>query len=458
MTQRGPALTPAESVALELYVEHLEEASFLYEQRRDGQIADDPDLAWTDLADTEDRLEAHLDALVLGSDLALALCQQRMEEGDAGELYAALCVICRQQRNDLFDGALAGVEEGDAERVLAVRDALAGDLPDAWADVIVDWLSHGDGWRQQIAAYVIGFRRISAAPRLVAALPDAAPNVLPDLLGALGRVGTEAERGAIWSYVRHEREDVRAAATRTLLRLGGQAAVKHVARYSAESWAMLLLGIGGGAEHRAAIHEHLEAEGATSDGLLALGLLGDPQSLGLLLDALQDPALAEAAALALHLLTGAELDEDVFVPEDIDEDELFDDELEAFRRGEAPLRPDGEPFGTTRTRSSQDREAWEAWWEGQKGQFQSGVRYRLGEPCTPASVVRALASKRMPRRMRQLLAEELIIRYSAGAYSETDATVAVQHRTIAEAERQTAEHDPPFQPGRWYLAGRVLAG
>ena len=392
MTQSGPPLTPAQSVALVLCVEHLEEASFLYEQRRDG-LLDDPDLAWTDLADTEERLEAHLDALVLGGDLALALCRERVEEGDPGELYAALCVCCRQQREDLLDAALGRVEADDEERVLAVRDALAGDLPEAWAEVVTGWLSHDDVWRQRVAAYVIGFRRLAAAPPLVAALPGAAPDALPDLLRALGRVGTEAERSAIWTYVRHERDAVREAATLALLRLGGQAAVKHAAVNVGAPWAMLLLGVSGGAAHRAAIREHLDAEGATSEGLLALGLLGDPESVGLLLDSLQDPALAEAAALALHLLTGADLDEDVFVPDEIDEDELFDDELEAFRRGELPGRPDGEPFGTTRTRLSQAREAWETWWEGQKGRFQSGLRYRLGEPCTPASIVRSLESK-----------------------------------------------------------------
>ncbi|MEP0548460.1 MAG: hypothetical protein ABJF88_16100 [Rhodothermales bacterium] len=450
-------MTPAQSVALDLYVEHLEEAAFLYEQRRHG-LLDDPDLAWMDLADTEDRLEAHLDALVLGGDLALALCRERVEEGDAGELYAALCVCCRQQRKDLLVAALDSVEADDEERVLAVRDALASDLPDAWADTLTDWLSHGDVWRQRVVAYVIGSRRIAVAPRLVAALPEAAPDAVPDLLRALGRVGTDAERSAIWSYVRHEHAAVREAATLALLRLGGQAAVKHAAVHIPAPWAMLLLGVSGGAEHRAAIHAHAAAEGATPDGLLALGLLGDPQSVALFLDSLQDPALAEAAALALHLLTGADLDEDVFVPEEIDEDELFDDELEAFRRGEVPTRPDGEPFGTTRTRLSQDREAWGAWWEGQKGRFQSGLRYRLGEPCTPTSVVRALESKRMPRKMRQLLSEELIIRYSAGAYFEADAAVAAQGRGLGEAKRQVAQHDPPFQPGRWYLAGRLLTG
>jgi len=40
----------------ELYQEHLEEASFLYEQRL--TLFDDPEITWLDIADFEERFEA----------------------------------------------------------------------------------------------------------------------------------------------------------------------------------------------------------------------------------------------------------------------------------------------------------------------------------------------------------------------------------------------------------------
>jgi hypothetical protein len=44
-----------------LYLKHIEEASFLYEQRL--TLLDNPDLFWRDLEEFEDRFEAHIDAL-----------------------------------------------------------------------------------------------------------------------------------------------------------------------------------------------------------------------------------------------------------------------------------------------------------------------------------------------------------------------------------------------------------
>ena len=65
----------------ELYQEHLEEASFLYEQRL--TLFDDPEITWLDIEDFEERFEAHIDALVVGEELAL-------KERDLGDLGSNL--------------------------------------------------------------------------------------------------------------------------------------------------------------------------------------------------------------------------------------------------------------------------------------------------------------------------------------------------------------------------------
>ena len=52
-----------------LYLEHLEEASFLYEQRLD--LLDDPELTWRDIEDFEDRFEPHIAGLVVRKELVL---------------------------------------------------------------------------------------------------------------------------------------------------------------------------------------------------------------------------------------------------------------------------------------------------------------------------------------------------------------------------------------------------
>ena len=87
-----------------LYREHLEEISFLYTQRE--QWLDDPEVSLADVAALEERLEAHVDALVVGDAHALRVCQAWIPEADFGELHGAIRVFCRQQRLDLVRAAL----------------------------------------------------------------------------------------------------------------------------------------------------------------------------------------------------------------------------------------------------------------------------------------------------------------------------------------------------------------
>ena len=69
-----------------IYEEHLEEVSFLYQQR--VSMLADPHQPWMATEPFEDRLEAHLDALVLGATDAMQLCRERSAGGDAGDVFA----------------------------------------------------------------------------------------------------------------------------------------------------------------------------------------------------------------------------------------------------------------------------------------------------------------------------------------------------------------------------------
>ncbi|MEM1043025.1 MAG: hypothetical protein AAGI91_10385 [Bacteroidota bacterium] len=455
LLRSGKLLTPSlseEGFRIEVYLEHLADGSFLYEQRRDSLLTDF-ELTWLDRAASEERFEAHVDGLVLGEELALAVCQQQAEEGGAGELHAALRVVCWHERKDLLDEVLEKLDGDDEEQVLAVRDALAAELPEAWAENVVGWLADTLLWKQRVAAYVIGYRRLEAGRALLAALPQAALGVLPDLIRALGRLRVNAARTVLYNdYVQHSSETVRAEAALALLRLSEQAALQHIASHERDAaWALPLIGISGSAHHG-----RMLASAASPASATALGLLGDPVAVEALLSHLENPNLAEAAALGLYLITGHAPVEEAFVPEEMDEDELFEDELEAYRRGELPLRPDGEPYGETVERLAQDPALWRAWWSESGGRFEPGTRYRLGEPCTPLSLVRTLQAERMPRWLRQLAHEELVVRYGIDVPFESDWLVTEQQRAIVGAAQKATEDSATFQPGCWYIARQLL--
>ena len=115
---------------VDLYQEHLLEAAFLYQHR--VKLLLDPEIRWRDLVEVEDRLEAHIDALVIGEDLAIEVCRARAKSGDSGELFPAISVFCRQRRADLVSEALAGSDFTDGDKVAAIEDALKHELPNEW--------------------------------------------------------------------------------------------------------------------------------------------------------------------------------------------------------------------------------------------------------------------------------------------------------------------------------------
>ncbi|HET7867097.1 MAG TPA: hypothetical protein VFL86_22070, partial [Burkholderiaceae bacterium] len=186
--------------------------------------------------------------------------------------------------------------------------------------------------------------------------------------------------------------------------------------------------------------------------LEALGLLGDPQAVPALHHALADPALAPASALALHWITGAPLHEEVFIEDPVDEALLSPQELVAWRdEGRSPRRPDGQPYGDTKRRLSLDPQAWLHWIQGNHANWRVGRRYRLGQPCGPAEVLRCLADPQASRRLRELAAQELATRYGCTIPFEADRPVAQQRRLLA----RIADWIPQAsgEPGAWMLNG-----
>ncbi len=190
--------------------------------------------------------------------------------------------------------------------------------------------------------------------------------------------------------------------------------------------------------------------------MVALGLLGDVSAVDTLLASITNAELAECASIALNLITGAEIHEEVFIPEEIDEDELFEEELEKSKQGEVPTRPDGEPFGITITRLSQNPDDWYKWWNENRSRFDPNIRYRNGKPYSPACLLENLESEKSRRLVRQLAYEELVIRYGIDFPFETDMFVAQQKQAIAKYREWIDANGSRFHEGKWYYTGQLM--
>ncbi len=416
-----------------VYLEHLEEAAALWEQRPADRL--NPDLAWTDLGYDEGRLEAHLDALVLGGDLALAVCRQQALAGDAGELHAALLVFCRQNRPDLVMPAVEAVDPEDGLALDALAEALAAEMPAGWEAGV--WSRTADPRWLRIAAALVAARGPAGRDALRAALPGAAGPTRALVARALGRAGSP-DLAALLSDADPA---VRLEAGIALLRTGtpgGQAAALPAVR---DDDALLpLLGLAGRPSAVAWLAGRLGDGGPAAAH--ALGLLGDAAAVPALVAALDGPE-PDAAALALFVMTGADLRAETVVPDVPDEDERFPGET---------VDPDAEARGTTVVGISTDPQAWADWWMANGGRFPLGTRHRLGWPAGPASQVASLASPDVPHTLRGLIADELAVRYRLTV--AFDATWGVARQRAALAEMQVWAQSHPAVPGRWYVGGQ----
>src|SRR4051812_43465140 len=82
--------------------EHLSEIEFLLEQRK--RYVHNPELPWPELADLEQRIDAHVDAMCAGGEIALELAREAMAGGDEAQALAGLHVVTSFQEAEGTDG------------------------------------------------------------------------------------------------------------------------------------------------------------------------------------------------------------------------------------------------------------------------------------------------------------------------------------------------------------------
>jgi len=442
---------------IELYQEHLEEASFLYEQRLG--LLNDPELTWKDLDEFEQRLEAHIDALVVGEELALEVCKTQADEGDFGELFAAVCVFCRQKQGKLVADIFESLDVEDKERVQAVADALKFECPQDWQNSLNKLFLRRHQKSLPVLAEMFGYCRMPTSDTLVAMLRVAPEGSLSKIIRSIGRLRVDMAQESIMPFLRHEDDKVCTEALLTLLRIGNSQAMKQCLLIAqSQQWPYIGLGLSGNQSAVRVLLNIVNNNQATNDCLIALGLLGDLSAVYPLVSHLGNKELAKSAAMALQLITGAELGEEVFVPEEIDEDALFEEELRAYKEeGKVPLRPEGKPFGTTEIRISRDPEVWKHWLSEHAGNFKREFRYRNGKPFSPLCLLDNLQSEQYVYQVRQMAYEELVIRYGMDVPFEADMPVRKQLQVLPQIAAWVAEHEQKFQAGQWYFAGKMMA-
>jgi len=447
--------SPYKSFSARLCEEFLEEATFLLEQL--SARRNDPELRWLDAEEDEARLEAHLDGLVVCADAAVEVCVTHLHADDPAELQAALRALCRLGCRLEVLNATESLDPGDPQKLAAAAAALSAEAPKAWHDDLAEIALRHPPLAAAVAPALARDGR-AAEPRLLALLAAADETSAPPVLEALGRVGGNASVDAVTAHVASESPATATAAAVAAWRLGADIERPLLRAVGTRPWLIVPAALGCGRAAVAAVTERLADDDARGEALLALGLLGDLSSVRALYQALSDATHAQTAALALSIVTGAPLLAETFVPDPVDPDALFDDERAHWEQtGEAPLRSDGTPFGTTEIRLSTDPGAWRAWLSAHKSRFDPSRRYRYGLPYSPASLLRTVEAERVPPRVRAFACDELKTRYGCGFPLSVEMPVTEQRRLIARLHEWVDEKGRAFEPGEWYRSARRLS-
>jgi hypothetical protein len=301
-----------------------------------------------------------------------------------------------------------------------------------------------------VLAVVAAHRRFPLGSPLAARLQAQDGAVASGSVRALGYMPPAETAAFLRKCLGSTDVDVRAAALRGLLLQGDEQSLRQCYLHAeAEDWPHIAMGLGGDRQAAAILRQRIETGSGTRNTVVGLGLLGDLSTVRTLTTLLSSEELGGTAADALHWITGAALYEDVFVPEPIDESELFEREREVWRETrEPPRRADGRPYGTEVHRLSRDPAIWHQWLTDHVAEFDRHLRYRRGQPYGPGPVFDCLLAPVVPLEWRQLAYEELVVRYGCPEAFEADGYVADQVASLRRIAGWVRENEPAFESSR----------
>lgn len=378
---------------LALYSTHFEELSFLQEHWRDGLNSPEVDL--DDLRLIEARMIAHVDALVIGSAEAPLYFEDAIETEAPGIYYALARVFARSGQAGLMEVLLSEADDGEEDIQLALRDALRLDLPIQWESRISKLLT--EQTYTGAIAQAAGRKGFKVGPKIVNALERSPPEYISWHIAALGWLKERQATMQIFRYLQQDDPTIGRAAAWAGLRIAPTEINDPLRRSLADhAWATIPWVVSGAKDARKDLIPHLNR--GAPDAAIALGLLGDVWGVEVLLSALdRDPPMAEAAAIGLFLITGAELET---VPPESDEQDL----------DEAP-------------RFCGSQILWKAWWQENQHNFRRGPGpYRLGRPLGIESRILCLKEPRIPFDIRWAVAEEVLIHHGVDVLPDMPAS------------------------------------
>jgi uncharacterized protein (TIGR02270 family) len=370
---------PGPRVMLDILEEHFDELDFLWEQRERMLFA--PDRYLNDLAQLEERAEAHLDGLRIGCEHSVQIARPHLAGKEVGAATAAAFVFLAMDTPALAIDLMNALPDASDEARDGVRIALRHSDVRPVQDRLYELSVGSDIHLRALAADVLAFHRLRPPPEVERLLSDDDSAVARLGYRAAGRFGKLAERDLQRSL---------ASDDPTLRRIGLEEAARtgipellRACRAAASgprciAEAVAFLGVIGEPDDIGTLKAALMRAESANAALAGMGSLGSPAAVPLILDAMEVPELASAAADAFTHVTGVH-DITLTRAPAVSPTEDAEDEIDDL--------------------PSPDPQRARAVWDGLKARFASSPRWEAGRDVSSMDLGTALAT--LPLRCRR---------------------------------------------------------
>jgi uncharacterized protein (TIGR02270 family) len=382
--------------------QHAEEAAFHW-LLRDGAVCA-PHYSLDDLANLDNRLDAHIDGLRIAGEAAWEICQEQLGWEEAGELFAS-AIIAFVSGNEARMHAV--LEVGSASRELSRSFVSAlGWLPYQQAEKYIQQLvtaESSDLRRIGIAAYAV-HRRDPGQP-LIDSLTNNDLALKARALSAVGQLGRVDLLPLVRGNLAVDDDKCRFAAAWSAALLGDMNAVaslKSIARLNVpyrEQAADIALRRMDLRDAHGWQKELAQTPDQIRLAVIGTGAIGDPVAIPWLFEQMTIPEIARVAGEAFTMITGV----------DLAYEDLEGEWPQGFEAG-----PTDNPEDENVEMDPDENLPWpnpelvQRWWAQHGRQFQMGTRYLLGQPMGLEWLQRVLRIGR--QRQRAAAALELAIR------------------------------------------------
>lgn len=356
--------------------QHAEEAAFLW-LLRDVSIKA-PHYTLKDIAELDERVEAHIDGLRIAGDAGWDICKAYLQYEESGEIFAATVLALESGVYERMTDILAVVDRVP-ETVRGLISAFGWVDPGSLQGTVKTFLDSGSTLLRYIGIAACAIHRVDPGKYLTASLASDNTVLQARSLKAVGELKRNDLRSVVCENLTNQAESCRFWAAWSGALLGESNSVDVLLRFvgtdspfNSHALQLVLRSMSTeGAQQF--LKQFAQGPENIRDLIVGCGIVGHTSYIPWLIETMSNPQLARSAGESFSMMTGV----------DIAYEDLEGEMPEGFEAG-----PTDNPEDEVVAVDPDEDLPWpsperiQRWWEVNKHQFRSGERYLCGKPIT----------------------------------------------------------------------------